>query len=555
MPLMDALRSGVDLVNAANQGVGTAANARYAYSNAQQANEYQKLINQYYGPEHQAAIDYQTITNQYLPDKLRLGNDYQGLVNKWYAPNIQSEINAKNAETQFTPLKYAIQAENAMRNNSRFGGSYQYLKSVADLPAEQRSIWMANPDNYTQYQAEIQNLHNSMSNQGAGGGGSSSLITPALLKRVGLESLSQDIVGAPAAKGVIVSPQQTGGLAAPLAGMSGAPAQGGSPQVVVNVPQPQQMPQGQPVSQPQGGMAAPLQGMTPMGAPPMAPPQMGGMTPMGAPQAPMGVPQGQPPMGGQPQRPMAPNQGVPPAPNGGLPANTPPLTPTAAAVGAKDGVAPQEANQVANDAKNDGLTPQMRQQLGFQMVANKKMVGQYITNRALGAVTLEKLLVDNQDRFAPAFENASKYAGLLGAGQLTIDQFKKEHPQEYQDYMWVTQDLVPNLSNNVKVMEGLSSTNQQRHALNDMYLSVLQWKSDPKMAINNINKTIGLFKAQAQASLAAAQPQYPGVLEQLYGLKMSGKDYVGPGRMSEQQQSDIKKLSDADIMRMLQGGK
>ena len=55
MPLMDALRSGVDLVNASNQGVLDAAKARYAYpmtqaelEKAQLNNKYQTLINQYY---------------------------------------------------------------------------------------------------------------------------------------------------------------------------------------------------------------------------------------------------------------------------------------------------------------------------------------------------------------------------------------------------------------------------------------------------------------------------------------------------------------------------
>ena len=549
MPLIDALRSGVDLVNAANKGVGDAAAARYAYSDAELRNQYQKLINQYYGPEHQAAIDYQNIINTYQPEKSRLGNEYQGLVNADYHADKQSEIDARKAETQFIPLKYAIQAENAIRNNSRFGGSYQYLKSVADLPADQKAIWMANPDNYAQYQAEIQNLHASMANNQAQGG-SSSLITPALLKRVGLESLSQDIVGAAPSTGVVVSGNK-GGLAAPLnANQGGLPAQqNGAPPVVVNMPN--QMtpitPQASQFMQ-QGGMAAPLPGMTPMGAPPMMPPQ-GGMTPMGAPPLMPPQPQQVAPQA-QPQQPAA---QVPPAAGNALPANTPPLSKGAADVAAKDNVSPQEANQVANDAKNPALTNEQRQQLGFQMVANKKTVGQVVTNRALGAVTFEKIIGDNQDRFAPAFENSAKYAGLLGAGKLTLDQFRKEHPQEYADYIWVTNDLIPNFGQNIRVMEGLASTDKQREALAEMYKSALSWKSDPKMAVKNINRTIDLFKSQAKAAMSTAQPVYPGVLEKLYGLKESNADYVGPGRLTAQQQTALKGMSDADLMARLKG--
>lgn len=114
MPLMDALRSGVDLINASNQGVSDAAKASIAFPMSKAAlykaqiqnqylpehlrlgNQYQGLVNQYYGPEHQAAIDYQNIINQYQPEKSRLGNQYQGLVNKWYGPEHESAIREKN---------------------------------------------------------------------------------------------------------------------------------------------------------------------------------------------------------------------------------------------------------------------------------------------------------------------------------------------------------------------------------------------------------------------------------------------------------------------------
>jgi hypothetical protein len=121
--------------------------------------------------------------------------------------------------------------------------------------------------------------------------------------------------------------------------------------------------------------------------------------------------------------------------------------------------------------------------------------------------------------------------------------------------MWVTQDLVPNISNNVKVMEGLSSTDTQRNALNEMLNSVLHWDSDPKMAVKNINKTIGLLKAQADASLKTAQPMYPGVLEQLYGIKEGAGDYVGANRTTQAQQAKLKEMSTDELLKMYQGAK
>lgn len=559
MPLIDALRSGVDLVNASNEGVINSAKAKYAYPLTQAelfknqtenqylpeklrlANQHQGLINQYYGPEHQAAIDYQEIINKYQPEKSRLGNEYQGLVNADYHADKQSEINAKNAETQFVPLKYAIQAENAMRNNSRFGGSYQYLKSIADLPADQRTLYLADPANNQQYMDMIQNLHSSVSGNGGSGQGGSSLITPALLKRVGLETLSQDILGAPAPTGVVVGSEVRGGLAAPLQGMSpnGPATQTGTPPVVFN------MNNGQPQVQPQqmqGGMAAPLQGMEA----PQMPPQIGSS---GTGPAPLSM--GAPPMQSAPM-PMqrAPIQAGPQPAQAASPLAQP-LSAEAAKIADKHNIAPEEVGAVANDAKNPELTEKQKNLLATQMLANKKLVDAVTTKKALSGVTYEKVLGQNQDRIAPAFENAAKYAGILGRGQLTMDRFKAEHPKEYQDYMWVTQDLVPNLSNNVKAMEGLASTDNQRHALNDMYNIPLSWQSDPKMAINNINKTINLFKGQAKAALETAQPRFPGVLEKLYGLNMNDKsDYLGPGRTTEKQAADISKMSNDELLKM-----
>lgn len=572
MPLIDAMRSGVDLANAAYLAKINAAKAHYAEPMTQEelyktqtendylpeklqlANKHQSLINQYYGNEHQAAID------------------YQNLVNKNYQKNIDSEIANKNAETQFIPLKYAIQAENAMRNNSRFGGAYQYLKAIADLPAEQRSVWLGNPENYDTYMQMINELHGSMSSKQ----GSSSLLTPALLKRVGLEAIAPDVVGTTPQQGVIVSPSLTGGLAAPVPAAQG------------------QMPPPSAVMPPNGGLGAsmlPPQGQMPSAnVPPGAPPgnyrKVGGarefipptgneglvsvsnpqinQAPQGGMAAPVNIPQGgmgampgspapaQPPMQpGAPQPSMPHMQPQQPA----LAPNTPPLTSDAANIAVKDNVSPQEANNAANDAKNGELSPAEKQKLGFQMAANKKSVGQYSTNRALGGVTLHSLLMDNQERFGRAFANAAKAAGVMGQGSIFLDKFKKEQPEAYSDYLWITQDVVPNISNNVKVMEGLSSTDNQRNALNDMLNSVLHWNSSPELAVKNINKTIYLLGAQADAALKTAQPIYPGVLERLYGLKQNKGDYFDSKGSTAKATADLSKMSTEELMKMYKEAK
>ena len=109
----------------------------------------QMLENQYYAPNIQSEINQrnaltqgQNITNQYLPDKLRLANALAGLQNQYYAPNIQSEINQRNALTSkyntMTPLEAEelrlknqwypqttqaqIESQKAMANMRNMGG-------------------------------------------------------------------------------------------------------------------------------------------------------------------------------------------------------------------------------------------------------------------------------------------------------------------------------------------------------------------------------------------------------------------------------------------------
>lgn len=538
MPLIDALRSGVDLANAMQQGVITGAQARYAYPMTQADLEKMRLANQYQG-----------IINQYQPEKSRLSNEslglsnaYQSIINKYQPQKSDLENQQAQANLNFTPLKYAIEAQNSMRNSSRFGGAYQYLKSIADLPAAQRSIYLADPDNYNQYMEMIGQLHDSVRTQGQ-----STVITPALLKKVGLDTIADDVVnGQPSAPTVTKgAPAQSsaGGLGAPIVNTSAAPAQANNsmPPINVNIPQSMPMPtQAQPAAPvaPMGGLTSPLP-MPSMGA--TIPPSMPPVAPMAPAAAPM-----------VPQAPQAPARPVMGAPNQNAPLmdNTPPLSAASAQISDKYGVSPESANSVANDAKDPTLTPKDRQQLGFQMRANEQLAGSKITNQALSAIAYDKLIMQNQDRFAPAFQNAAKYAGILGQGKLTLDKFKSEHPAEYADYTWVVNDLIPALGQNIRRIEGLAATDGQREALNEMYHSVLDWKSDPKMALDNINKTMKLFNSQAKSVLEAAQPVYPGTLERLYGVQPTQQSYIGGNK-----QKALQSLSNDEIMRRLQGGK
>lgn len=136
------------------------------------ANEAARLQNQYYGPNIQSEINKRLaetkgidITNQYLPDKLKLANAFSQLQNQYYAPNIQSEIANRNALTQkyntMTPLeaeelrlknqfypdvtKSSIEAQKALSNYRATGGASMGV-GQKELMGLERQLQMEHPE-------------------------------------------------------------------------------------------------------------------------------------------------------------------------------------------------------------------------------------------------------------------------------------------------------------------------------------------------------------------------------------------------------------------------
>lgn len=79
------------------------------------------------------------ISNQYMPDKLRLANELAMLANQFYAPNIQSEINSRNAmtegrriENQYAPDKLRLANEQAELENK-----WYQPKTEADIKSKE----------------------------------------------------------------------------------------------------------------------------------------------------------------------------------------------------------------------------------------------------------------------------------------------------------------------------------------------------------------------------------------------------------------------------------
>ena len=395
--------------------------------------------------------------NQFLPDKLQLANQYQSLINQYYGPSMMADINAKNAETKFTPLKYAIEAQNSIRNNSRFGATSDYVRAINQMKGGDQEIFLSDPVNLANYKTALAQMGG-----GLGNAQSNNILTPKFLNNFGLAS---DTFSAP-------SNNQ-----ANLNVSASNDSQSNLPPPPATVTSPPEVPQ-------QNGLGAPL----PQNASP-------------APQA-------------------------------------PPITIDKAHPAVQQAV----AQHIADNAPNQTLSPDDRTALAHQSLANQRVAGAKLWNRAQGAVTLENLLNGDAETTKQRILNATQYAGALGQGQYAVDRLMANNKDAYTDYKWYKQDFVPNLGNNIKVMEQLASTDSQREALNDMFNNAIKWDTNPQAAAKLINMSIDLLHNQAQATLKSAQPVNPGVLERLNGIPAGKSNYL----------STNSTYSDVDLNKMAQ---
>ena len=277
------------------------------------------------------------------------------------------------------------------------------------------------------------------------------------------------------------------------------------------------------------GLSAPIPGLnTPMA--PMAP-QMQPQTPV-VPQVPT-LPTN-PPVASMPAPSVAPQQ-------------QPTQAPRLAQVSPRSPIDDTEIDKTPTEQ----LTPAQKTYLASVAETNAKIAGKPATTRAVGAATMEKFIQDNKDTFAPRLKNAAEYAGALGRGKEYADKLSGKNPEALQDYTWVNNDFIPQLTNNVRIMEKLSVTPFQQKQVNEMTAAAFKWYQSPDTAITYINKNFDMFGREAQAALDAAQPYKKGVLEKMYGLNTNSGDYIGNNKGAK----DYSKMSTEDLMRIYQGGK
>lgn len=421
--------------------------------------------NQYLAPNLQADLYAKQTENQYLPQKLKAANDYQNLVNQYYGRSAEADIANKNESTRLMPLNSAIAAQNSMRNGSRYSDASQLIRYINGMKVGDQALYLSDPANVSARDSALKILQQGISNPNQ-----NTIITPQLLNKVGLGGGNLSQIPAPInVPGA--APTVPAGLAMPAQNTPQA-SFGQTPSAMNNSPNQQ------------SGIAAPMPTQNNMSNPATNP---GG---------------GQPPMASLPSQQQT-------------NANAHPMAVDAA------------AKKIGSDAPNPDLTPNDRYMLGHQAIANSRAAGVQTTNRAQGAIILEKFLQDNQSDFAPRLENAAKYAGAMGQGKLAIDKLTHDNPKAVDDYTFVTKELVPFISNNIKVMEKLASSNQQMQQLNSQANGVINsWYLKPDDAGKLLNQMFSMIHGQAAATLSAAQPITPGVMEKLNGLQPVSGDYV-----------------------------
>lgn len=432
--------------------------------------------NQYLAPNLQADLYTKQTENQYLPDKLKLANDYQGLINQYYGKSQQADIDYRNEATKLMPLNSAISAQNSIRNNSRFSAAQQFVRNINSMKADDQRIFLSNPENVAARDNAIKTLQ-----MGLNGQQQDNILTPGYLKQFGLG----------------------GGDNQPPAPMNNTnPAMQNNPN-------------------PQYGLAQPVGGL---GAGNTYAEQLRN--------SPDAINNGIASVT-MPQSNQQPNQQA-----SNAPANEP--HPVAVATAVKT---------IADASPNAELSQDDRYQLARQALVNSRVVGTQMNNRAQGAVALERFIQENRDTFAPRLQNAAKYASALGQGQLAVDKLLNSDPNAISDYTWVHKDFIPLVSNNIKVMEKLASSNQQMNNLNSMQSDILNsWYLRPDNAITTLNKMFDVIHKQASATLETAQPIVPGVLEKLNGLKESNGDYVNQASQANKNTASANTTADKGMV-------
>lgn len=189
----------------------------------------------------------------------------------------------------------------------------------------------------------------------------------------------------------------------------------------------------------------------------------------------------------------------------------------------------QQQQQPAMPQRRFTSTPEQIEQLKLasQMSANNALTTNYSRKQGEAAVKLDNWLMQSQPEYSRAIQNMSQYAGLIGKGQKGIDALQKENPQAYQDYQWFTNTFRTNIDALITQMEGTSITPaQQEQYQNMLSKSFNDLTTDPKSAVNQINRLMDTLFSISKQRVEVAQPLFKDTYSKAFGYEEPKGDYV-----------------------------
>lgn len=121
-----------------------------------------------------------------------------------------------------------------------------------------------------------------------------------------------------------------------------------------------------------------------------------------------------------------------------------------------------------------------------ELAANKYLNTAATRGQLEGAIQVNSVMNDPQ--FQEKAMNASEYAGAAGKGKSALAALSQKNPKAYEDYIsFVNHDMVL-LSNRIKALDKMGSTDEQRKELNSLYDKTMDsLTSNPQQFLTQLN--------------------------------------------------------------------
>jgi hypothetical protein len=192
----------------------------------------------------------------------------------------------------------------------------------------------------------------------------------------------------------------------------------------------------------------------------------------------------------------------------------------------------QQTTQQNNKQDEDNNTPkeltkEERGLLRSQEITNNKTVGTKIKNRADSAIAFDDFLKKHRDKIAKVFRDAYKYSGIYGRGKNWMEKFKSNQPEEYKNYLVAKRSLTPIMSNGVRFLEDMGvSHDAQQDAKQQIASGLDALDTSPETAVKIFNEHMDAMEDLTDGVLNAAEPAFPGVRRRLHNLPRRKGEYI-----------------------------